>query len=63
MKIGKAGGAGIVAPPAGAPRWEMLMKSTHWESTTNAVSAGNWKTIGALSNGVVRRVRFIKARH
>ncbi len=58
----KAGGASYeFAPPAGAQR---LGEYRHAEEVRARMpAAGNWKTIGALSNGVVRRVRYLKARH
>ncbi len=59
----KAGGAIYeFAPPAGAQRGEMLMRSTRRENCGDgAIAAGNWKTIGKLANGVVRRVRWQRA--
>ena len=47
-----------------APVAQQLGENRHAEEVRARMpAAGNWKAIGALSNGIVRRVRFIKARH
>jgi len=44
-----------------APGWENVTAPGGARART--ATAGNWNQIGKLSNGVVRRLRFVKARH
>ena len=45
-------------PPQVAPELNRT-----WEAAGNYTAGRNWKQIGGLANGVVRRVRFVQARH
>lgn len=44
-----------------APGWEVV--NAPGGARARTATAGNWNQIGKLSNGVVRRLRFVKARH